>query len=132
MATNINIIVDFDGIVDNLKPARNTHDYTECDSYVIYRGKGVKGTTITLTKGNDYTFTLESAALNSSVPTKLKSFQSQDKDLTFKSDANPLQLKCVATKKDTKGTNVTFSVTFNNQKGTACTAKWDPMIIVKI
>ncbi len=127
-ATNIEITVDFDGIVNNIKPSGGV--YYGCDNYVTYSGKPVNGTTITLSKGYEYTFTLAAANGDSCTATNLENFQSQDNDLTFESDSNPLQLKCMATKKDSAGVDVTLTAEFNNQANVGCTAQWDPRIVV--
>ena len=126
-AINIKITVDFDGIVNNIKPSGST--YNACENYVTYSGKPVSGTTITLTKDKEYTFTLEALNGNSCTATELESFESQDGDLTFESDTNNLQLLCIASKVDTTGVDVTITATFANGK-ISCTAIWDPTIIV--
>ncbi len=126
-ATNIEITVDFDGIIQNIQPNKGV--YSGCDNYVTYSGSPVNGTTITLTKGDEYTFTLEALNGNSCVATELESFSSQDGYLTFEEDSNALQLECIATSEDKSGVDVTLSVTFNSQN-VGYTAKWDPKIRV--
>ncbi len=128
MSKNANIVVDFDGIVANLIPASGTNNYTGCDAYVTYDGSMVSDTTFTLTKNKNYTFTLAAQEGNACVATEFPVFQDSDLELSKKSD---LVLNCKADKEDTAGKNVTFGAYFDNASHNACTASWDPKIIVR-
>ena len=128
MSKNVDVVVDFDGIVENLKPIPGTNNYTGCDAYVTYCGSVVSGTTFTLTKNKKYTFTLVAKKGNTCVATKFPLFE--DSDLKISTTSNELVIACKATKKDTQGKNVTFGAVFD-AAGTVSTASWDPKIIVE-
>jgi hypothetical protein len=129
MTTNINVIVNFDGIVANVSHDSNDY-YTGCEAYVTYEGPGVSGATLTLEQNKQYTLTLSPSAGNQSSAEGLHGFT--DTDLVFENDSNPNQLAFVASTIDTAGKEVYFEANFTNAEGSACTARWDPTIIVDI
>jgi len=129
MTTDIKVIVDFDGIV-----AHATHDsnyyYTGCDSDVTYEGSCVNGTTLTLKQNSEYTLTLQAKAGNQCTVEGLHGFT--DSDLVFSEDSNLNQLKFTASVKDVGGKDVHFEANFTDTNGNACSARWDPVIIVDV
>jgi|GEM_PF-5850531 len=127
MTTNIDVIVDFDGIVANC--AHDNEDYyTGCENYVVYQGAGAKNATLTLIQGETYTLSLAAKSGNVCTVEGLHLFT--DSDLEFLSDTDHNQLKFVANVLDKEGKDIYFEANFTNALGNACTARWDPVIIV--
>jgi len=127
---NINIIVDFDSILENIPPTgKNENRYKKCENYVWYEGDSVNGTTITLIKNKKYMFILQAKKGNKSIATKLLRFKDDDLILSRVSN-DKLKLKCEAAKEDKTGKNVTMDVRFKDAQGNKCKASWDPTILV--
>ncbi|MFC3195671.1 hypothetical protein ACFODZ_15560 [Marinicella sediminis] len=127
MTTNIDVIVDFDGIVANVPHDSNDY-YTRCEGYVTYQGEGVDGATLNLIQGQQYTLTLYAKDGDQCSIEGLHGFT--DTDLQFLNDGNPNQLAFVAQVIDKEGKDVFFEANFTNTMGSACTARWDPTIII--
>lgn len=136
MSTNINVMVNFDEIVDKCSKD-DDGIYTKCHDYVNYYIDGKKITKktglprkIVLNHKCEYNMTLAVPKDCISKPQGLQRFTDNDVTFTKNKKLNPCKLQFQATKINESGDAVFLMANFIDQNGFSCTARWDPVVVV--